>query len=275
MRTAKETKAERLTRATAILAMTTLATTTCAGLLLLVPDARAEIVTVAYEAEAVTVVDEPFGVEVPRLTIVTGYFTFDTSTPDADPDDESFGEYPHARNSAFAADFLETEIRGSDTAHYQVQVSGNDTFRIWDGPRVVGNEGGIMSIDGTPDEDIELFLAVMEEDVFPDDDLVNPFPSYTFGFLGTPHTFALEDDQGTMLLQFESVQTVVCGDPNGSGTSTAADALLSLKTAVGTAECLRCACDADGNGIVASSDALKILRFAVAGSPPLTCSHCL
>ena len=237
---------------------------------------RAEIVTVAYEAEAVTVASKPFGLTIPLDTPVTGYFTFDTSTPDVNPDNTMRGEYPHARNSAFVADFLETRIRGSHTAYYEVQLSGgdSDTFRTWDGPSPVGPEGGTMSIDGTPDEDIRLFLAITD-DAFQSDDLKDPFPFYTFGFLGTPHTFSLKDEQGTMLMQFTKAAAAVCGDPNNSDTTTAADALQVLKTAVGTSKCLPCVCDADANGIIASGDALKVLRFAVAGSPSLDCAVCL
>ena len=251
-------------------------TMTLPMLALLSTGARAAIVTVAYEARAATVAGKPFGLTVPLDTVVTGYFTFDTSTPDTD-DDPMRGEYPHTHNSAFVADFLETEIRGSHTAFYEVQLSGSspsDTFRAYDGPRVVGNEGGTMSIDGTPDEDVQLFLAITD-DAFLNDDLIDPFPAYTFGFLGTPHTFSLKDTHGTMLLQFTRAVEARCGDPNNSGTTTAGDALQVLKTAVGTLECLPCVCDGDGNGVVASTDALKVLRFAVSGATPLQCSACL
>jgi len=246
------------------------------ALVLFSTGARAAIVTVAYEAKAATVVSKPFGLTVPLNTVVTGYFTFDTTTPDTD-DDPMRGEYPHTHNSAFVADFLETEIRGSHTAFYEVQLSSNpelDTFRVYDGPRVVGNEGGTMSIDGTPDQDIQLFVAITD-DAFVTDDLIDPFPAYTFGFLGTPHTFTLKDEQGTMLLQITKAVEARCGDPNNSGTTTAGDALQVLKTAVGTIECLPCICDGDGNGTVASTDALKVLRFAVSGTTPLQCSACL
>ena len=241
----------------------------------LVPAAsRAAIVTVAYEAKAATVVDHPFGRTVPLGTVITGYFTFDTRTRDTD-NDPMRGEYPHARNSAFVADFLDTEIRGSHTAFYEVQLSGDsDTFRVYDGPRIVGNEGGTMSIDGTPDEDIQLFVAITG-DAFVTDDLIDPFPSYTFGFLGTPHTFTLKNTEGTILLQLTSAVEVHCGDPNRSGNTTAIDALQVLKSAVGAGTCLRCVCDVDGNGSVGSTDALKVLRFAVSRAPALHCSACL
>lgn len=246
------------------------------ALLSLAVQARGEIVTVIYSAEAVTVSKTPFGQTVPLDTVVTGYFTFDTGTPD-DNSDPLSGEYPHTQHAGFRADFLKSRIRGSTTPFYEVDLAPdptNDTFRIYDGPRTVGNEGGVMSIDDVADSDIQLFVAITD-DVFDDDDLIDPFPLYTFGFLGTPHTFSLKDDQGTMLLQFTKVAEAVCGDATGGGGITATDALVVLKTAVGSRECLPCLCDVDAGGTIASSDALKTLRFAVSGTGSLHCSACL
>lgn len=246
-----------------------------AGLLGAAVAAHAEVVTVLFEAEAVTVVGQPFGVTVPLDTPVRGYFTFDTSTPDLEPD-ELDGEYQQDGNAAYLAEFLDKRVTGSSTPFYWVDLSSNpssDTFRIYDGPRPVGFEGGVMSVDGVPDETIELFLAVTE-DVFDDDDLINPFPFYEFGFLGDPHTYTLKDDNGTMLMQFTGVQTAVCGDPGGGGVS-ANDALAVLRASVGTQSCYPCLCDVDASGSVTAPDALKTLRFAVSGSPALTCSACL
>ena len=239
--------------------------------------AHAKIVTVLYEAEAVTVVDEPFGVDVPRETVVTGYFTFDTGTPDDAPEDQYSGEYPHDGNAAYLASFLGHEVTGSDTPFYWVDlVMGSpqsDTFRVYDGPRPVGFEGGTMSFDGTPDEDIQLFLAATE-DVFDDDALIDPFPFYDFGDLGTTHTFFVKDDQGSLVMQFLKVAEAVCGDVNSGGVK-AADALEVLRTSVGTRDCLPCVCDVDHNGDILSSDALKTLRYAVNPTTPLDCSPCL
>jgi hypothetical protein len=239
--------------------------------------ARAEdLVTVAWSAKAATVVKKPFGLTIPLNTVITGYFTFDLDTPDENP--SAFdGEYQHNGDSGFLAEILSSRVTGSGDAFYWVDRTQNfsqDTFRIYDGPRAVGFEGGTMSFDGVPDEDIEMFLAVTEEDVFASDALINPFPFYTFGLLGTPHTFSLEDEQGTVLLQFLSaVVEVECGDPTGGGV-TAADALKVLRGSVGTSTCYPCACDVDANGTTAASDALKVLRFAVSGSPVLHCSVC-
>ncbi len=58
----------------------------------------------------------------------------------------------------------------------------------------------------------------------------------------------------------------LCGDPNGSGTVTAADALIALRAAVGAEACTLDLCDFNGDGKVSASDALGILRSAV-GQP--------
>jgi hypothetical protein len=207
---------------------------------------------------------------------VTGYFTFDTATPDSDIDPLE-GAYQHTINAGFLAEFLTTRITGSHTPFYEVDLNSDptsDTFRIYDGPRVVGHEGGVMSIDNVADEDIQLFLAVTE-DVFDSDDLIDPFPFYTFGFLGTPHTFTLKDTQGTMLMQFTAAAEVNCGDPTGGSGITANDALQVLRTSVEARTCLPCVCDVDHSGSITANDALKVLRFSVSGTPALSCAICL
>ncbi|HEY2775599.1 MAG TPA: hypothetical protein VGK20_16280 [Candidatus Binatia bacterium] len=239
---------------------------------LVAADAHAGIKTVAWTAKAATVVNQPFGVSVPLNTDVTGYFTFDTSVADGDPS-PSNGAYQQNGHSAFHADFLGQEVTGSHAAFYQVDLAGN-TFRIYDGPRDLGPEGGTMSFNGNAAADIQLFVAITK-DVFASDALIDPFPQYTFGFLGTPHTFTLKDDHGEMLLQFTGATEVACGDASGGGGVTAADALQILKVSVGSKSCLPCVCDVDGSHAVTASDALKTLRFAVGVSGSLACPVCL
>jgi hypothetical protein len=239
--------------------------------------AAAEIITVLYEGRAGTVAQKPFGLTVPLDTPINGYFTFDTNTPDENPANEYRGEYQHDGNAAFLAEFLGTRITGSNTPFYEVQLLQSnatiDTFRVYDGPAPVGNEGGEMSINGTEDPDIQLWFSATE-DVFDDDGLIDPFPLYDFSQFGTSYTFSLEDDQGTILLRLSKATEAVCGDMNGGGVS-ASDALGVLRTAVGSQECLPCICDADGNGTIAAPDALTTLRFSVGASVSLECSVCL
>jgi hypothetical protein len=54
-----------------------------------------------------------------------------------------------------------------------------------------------------------------------------------------------------------------CGDPNGDGRITAADALFTLRAAIGIVGCGLEACDASGDGYVRANDGLIILKVAV------------
>ncbi len=63
----------------------------------------------------------------------------------------------------------------------------------------------------------------------------------------------------------------LCGDANGDGKLTAADALIALRTAVGSASCPVSACDYNGDDKVAASDALAILRKAVGQDVTANC----
>lgn len=67
---------------------------------------------------------------------------------------------------------------------------------------------------------------------------------------------------------------VVCGDADGNGLVLAADALETLRTAVGLGSCSVCACDADGNGSVTAADALLVLRDAVGQGSADSCPVC-
>jgi len=59
---------------------------------------------------------------------------------------------------------------------------------------------------------------------------------------------------------------LICGDANHDGKLSAADALIALKTGVGSASCDLSACDANGSSTVSAADALLILKAAV-GTP--------
>lgn len=65
-----------------------------------------------------------------------------------------------------------------------------------------------------------------------------------------------------------------CGDAALNGGVTANDALVTLKTAVGTGECPLCACDVNGVAGVTAPDALAILRSAVGQLASLACPAC-
>jgi hypothetical protein len=57
----------------------------------------------------------------------------------------------------------------------------------------------------------------------------------------------------------------VCGDVNGDGVVTTADAVIALEIAAGGSASLDAATDVDGDGMVTSLDALMILQAAAGG----------
>lgn len=191
--------------------------------------AHAESIRFEYEASVQTVTGTPFGLSVPRLTEVTGYFQYDSTTADTDLFSDERGSYPHDAGGGFLASFLGQQIVGSTTPAVQVEdIRIIDTFRFVDGPRSVGVGGGVMSLNGSADN-IELLLAISPGvDAWSSDALPSPFP---FAFdpwpeFGYPHTFSLSDEQGTMLLQFQKISNASVPEPSGLSPFAAATCLL-------------------------------------------------
>ncbi|HET9062967.1 MAG TPA: dockerin type I domain-containing protein, partial [Candidatus Binatia bacterium] len=71
-----------------------------------------------------------------------------------------------------------------------------------------------------------------------------------------------------------TLPTPLCGDANGDGTIAATDALIVLRTAVGTATCEPCVCDADASGAITAADALRLLRAGVGEPVVRDCPPC-
>lgn len=176
-------------------------------LLLMVSSASGEQITIEITAHVATVSGTPFGIAPAWGTEVSGTFVFDTSTLDSNPDGDR-GDYPHTGNGAFTVviEGHAVTVTGSTTPWIQIENLAPDTFRFIDGPRTSGPMGGIMSVNGLADPDIQLRIEVTDESgaAFDDDSLPVEFP---FVLPGDPHTFSLKDDQGTLLLQFDEVVT--------------------------------------------------------------------
>ncbi|HYC54561.1 MAG TPA: hypothetical protein VEL28_06465 [Candidatus Binatia bacterium] len=66
----------------------------------------------------------------------------------------------------------------------------------------------------------------------------------------------------------------LCGDGDIDKEVDATDALIALKTAVGTDECLECLCDANGSEDITAVDSLVILKLAVGQTVATDCSAC-
>jgi hypothetical protein len=168
--------------------------------------ARAQLVTVEFEAEVKTVTGQPFGMTVPLLTIVKGYFTYDSDTPDLSPGDVMRGKFEPVGGWDFRAEFIDKVITDSGVATASTNLFGSPTLRFNDGGNRSGR--GIMQINGTADDTIELGFAISGEtkdlptDKLPANFTFDPPPD------GASHTFSLKDQSGTMLLGFVSFRQV-------------------------------------------------------------------
>jgi len=180
-------------------------------LAILATTARADLITVGYDAVAGTVTGTPFGLTVPLNTPINGYLTYDTSIPDSNVSGH-IGDYAHTANGDFYADLMGTIISGSATPWVRIQSTYSEAFSFYDGPRTVGPEGGIMSVGGVPDEHVTVGFTVVANPMrglIPDDSLPDPFPAYDFSPLKDPYTFSLNDGNGGgVLLRIESVTLV-------------------------------------------------------------------
>lgn len=175
-------------------------------------------VTVNFDARIATVSNTPFGYtsEQAREQQVLGSFMYDLTKADINGT-SSRGHYPHTGGGgAFTASFLNTTITGSGTPFVEIENFGggvSDTFRFIDGPRTIGNQGGVMSVNGTPDNKVELGIAFTDTsgNAFSSDALPNPLP-FAVPPLSEPspfffaHTFSIKDGtNGTLLLQLNSI----------------------------------------------------------------------
>jgi hypothetical protein len=166
----------------------------------------AERVTVEYEAEAGTVVDQPFGMTVPRLTIVRGYISYETNTADLLPNDPMRGSFVLTGTWDFRAEFLGRVVTGSGTASSSTNLFGSPTLRFEDGTN--NTLPGLMSVDGVLDAGVGLGFSIsgaakdLPTDQLPTKFTFNPPPS------GASHTFVLSSTSGRMLLQFRSFRQV-------------------------------------------------------------------
>jgi len=80
---------------------------------------------------------------------------------------------------------------------------------------------------------------------------------------------------GPRVIELDGFVPHPCGDADCNAAVNATDALIALKTAVGSASCPRCLCDADGSTDIKATDALYVLRYAVGQDVPMDCVSCL
>jgi len=175
-------------------------------------------VTVEYDLYVATVAGNPFGFDDSvRLETATATTTYDTDTVDTNST-TGRGDYPHLSGGAFSLELLDMQVTGSATPFVQVEDLSSDTWRFIDGPRPAGNQGGVMSVDGILDPDVQLGLAFTDGsgDAFSDDSLPDPLP-FAVPPLSVPHptmqsffphTFSLSDADGILLFQLNAIRSV-------------------------------------------------------------------
>ncbi len=164
---------------------------------------RAELVTIQYEAEAATVVGQPFGLNVPRLTRIQGIFRYESGAPDLKPNDLRRGSFILGPSSwHFEAHFLGQTLEGSIQAAASTETFGH-TLRFNDGGD--RDDTRDMRFNGISRPDLALgFSIVGNASNLPTDQLPAPF-NYQ---IDAPHTFVIEDQSGRILLQFLSINQI-------------------------------------------------------------------
>lgn len=82
----------------------------------------------------------------------------------------------------------------------------SDTFRFMDGPQFQDQTDRTMAMDGVPDPELEIWIAISSSDseFLTSEALPEAFPSVDIA--DTPHTFSVDDAGGTLLLQLDSLE---------------------------------------------------------------------
>ena len=171
---------------------------------------QAAVVRIEFTAQISTVAQSPFGLDgSARTQMVSGYFQYDTSTPDQGSS-AGRGDYLHERNGAFRIELpSDIVVTGSATPQLQIEDLGSDTFRFQDGLSVFEPTVGAMSVNGVADEELNLTIAITDSSGNAVNSTAAPV---AFSFTpAMPHTFSLSHDAGTLLMQF--VTLTVPGGP--------------------------------------------------------------
>jgi hypothetical protein len=157
-----------------------------------------------------TVSDTPFGLgdSTLRDTPVSGSFGWDLTVPDELRDDPESGEYPHRGLASFTVTIGGRTVTGSGWARLRVSHTGGEFarsgFTYEDGWRLL-DDNVEMKVDGERDEGLSLYFYIGDEDggTLAGDAL----PDGLSGFDPTEHahTFSLSHDDGTALLQLDSL----------------------------------------------------------------------
>jgi hypothetical protein len=163
--------------------------------------------TVVFTGTAVTVSGTPLGFDDSiRDTPISGSFTWNVARRDVEEDNADVGIYDHIGDGAARIVVGGRTVEGSGSPRLEVEnFDGADTFRYVDGASVGGDRFRQMTIDGEGDAALGLWTAFTDSTgaALASDAVLTtwPFPEIT----SLPHTFALEDAGGTLLLQLTTI----------------------------------------------------------------------
>ena len=164
-------------------------------------------VTLTFAGTVATVADMPLGLDDSvRDTDVSGSFAYFPCFPDQDSDPRRGIYDPDSGN--FSLSVGGHEIGGSGRPRIEVEDFDPDTFRWRDGNILLNPITRVMTVDGKAAPSLEVLIAITTTNdsgsAFSSD-----VPPTTFPFLDIasyPHTFSVQDDGGTLLLQLSSMK---------------------------------------------------------------------
>ena len=148
----------------------------------------------------------------------------------------------------------------------------DDGDLVWVGPSVV-EEGVVLTAGRRGDGAVQIYAPVTYQGGssvshydtrLSPDELMEPFAVAAYRDLDL--TQAMLKDIGWTI-----VEKPDCGDANDDGSTSAADALIALKAAVGSAQCDDLACDVNFSETITAADALLLLKRAVGQNVSLVC----
>jgi hypothetical protein len=187
------------------------------------------LVGFSFAGSVVTVARADGGVGLPlgfdgtvRTEAVTGSLSYDPTLVDMYLPLNRGVYQAVAPQSTFTLTVKGKTVTGSMRAKLEVEDgTTNDTFRFRDGPQAVDPVVRVMKLDGVDKPRLSLFIAISGGDgtMLTSEKLPDPFPAIDIKKI--PHTFSLEDEGGTLLMQLD---TLVPGMPgSGDGGADAGD----------------------------------------------------
>jgi hypothetical protein len=162
-------------------------------------------VVLDFQGWVATVADSPLGLDAAvREAGVTGTVAYLPCVPDTDPDPQR-GNYPHPFGGDFTLSVGGLAVAGSGKPFVQVENFNPDTFRWRDGKIPLDPVTRVMTVNGSPAPDVEVTLAITDGSgaAFTSDALPAQFP--LLNITSYPHTFSVQDDGGTLLMQLSTM----------------------------------------------------------------------